>query len=133
MAKKAIRRPSWPDGSSDRLGGHVDELKRNLKALSETAARHDSSEVVLEKHVDHAVESLGRLGLKRVVWWKRREAELAAGSFLLGFSFSLPDVLQFFTDPPERLAVAGTVAVLVTALAGSVLAAHAAVRSFLGD
>ena len=133
MAKKPIRRPTWPDGSSDRVKGHVNELEKNLRTIAQACARHDSSEVVLEKHVDHALESMGRLGLKRKPLWKRSETELTLGSFLFGLSFALPDLMSFLADPSSAAAPWRTAAVLTALFVGAILVCHAWVRTTVAD
>ena len=104
------------------------EYYADLEEMSEICARQTNAENVEERHVRKAQEELFRLGTRPKRWRKRREAEVAGGSFLVGAAFGAPDVISFFCDPPGPWKTVETIAVVVVFVIGAFFAIHGFLR-----
>lgn len=105
----------WSKRATSRRVALRAEFENNVKAMADSLARHELSESVSPKHVDHAFEALSRIGLSRRRWTDRAEAQTALGSFLVGFAFACPSAiaLLFPTAHADSIAVALLVAFAV--------------------
>lgn len=86
----------WPKDAKDHAKELADAFAGNLRTVSEAFASHDRVDSISKKHVDESHAALAAAGLNSKVWWKRSDTWTAVGAFLVGVSFSIPDLCSAF-------------------------------------
>ena len=81
----------WSGAAQDRLKELTDEFGDSLREIGLRLARHDKADSGSVKHVDHAFDSLARLGLDSRPWWRRPQLKASAAGALATAAVSLPD------------------------------------------
>jgi hypothetical protein len=133
MPLKRPPKPEWPNDSTERANKHSADYGSNLKRIAETLARQEHCEFVLERHVDEAFDTLARLGLSKLGFWRRPELQITAGSILIGASWVFPDVLPVFFDANWLARQGVTIGcILTTFTIGVLVTAHGWIRARRG-
>jgi len=104
---RSVPQPKWPRRTKALLGELSTEYKDNLRRISVRLARSERAEVVLERHLVEAFEAIAKLGIRRYPWYKRPATEYGVGTFLVGFAYATPSVVNSVW---ETLPAAGAVA-----------------------
>jgi hypothetical protein len=93
----------WPRETSAYANDTSEGFKDSLKGVAESFANHERVDSVSKKHVDDSFFALARVGLQRPKWYHRSDTWTALGAFLVGISFSMPDVCSVtFEEGPYR-------------------------------
>ncbi len=79
MAKRNNRQPRWLGPTTEHADNLIKAFKSNLRTVAIRLAKHERAEVVLDRHVDEAHDTLSRLGLSRRKWMDRPELEVSVG------------------------------------------------------
>jgi hypothetical protein len=90
--------PRWPPDTRNLINVLAGIFHKNLADIAKACARHEASEVVLQRHANEAFDTLGRIGLNRRPWYKRPDLETALGGLIFGAGASLPDVVSGLFD-----------------------------------
>jgi len=128
--RKSAVPPRWTRDLRVYVKTYSNDVKDNVESIAESLASHENLRMVDEKHVDAAFNVLSDAGLRRRRWIDRPEAEAALGSFLIGFSFACPDVVDVFLPATVAPAVAQFL-VFGSFMLGIVLFSHGTYRSQL--
>ena len=89
----------WPRDTGTYANQSADNFKRRLKSVAENFADHERVDSVSKKHVDDSFFALARIGLQSPEWYQRSDTWTAVGAFLIGTSFSMPDLCAvLFSD-----------------------------------
>ena len=91
MAKQS-RSPNWNGKTRELVGDLTEDFRENLRRLTIRLARHERADNIEVRHVDEAYEALCTVGIKRRIWWKRPELEVAVGAFIVTLAFSASDI-----------------------------------------
>lgn len=94
-----------------------EDFHESLKSVAESFADHERLDSVSNKHVDESFLALARLGLHCKRWWQRSDTWTGFGAFLVGLSFSMPDLCQSLCstfDLPEKTASVAATSSMIT-------------------
>lgn len=90
-AKKDDDGANWNKKALAREGQLAKKFRDDVHDLAVVFARHENSETVVVRHVEHAHSSLSRLGLSRRKLIHRSEFWASIGGILIGAALSLAD------------------------------------------
>lgn len=97
----------------------------NLSTIAAACAKHEGSEVIVQRHVDEAFATLSRIGINVQPWYRRPELEIGAGGTIFGLAFACGDFFSglFPGDAPWRAPVVQGIMVALI-IVGASLAIH---------
>lgn len=109
----------WPRDTSAYANETSEAFKDSLKGIAESFANHERVDSVSKKHVDDSFFALARVGLQRPKWWQRSDTWTAFGAFLVGVSFSMPDLCSVAVKEGPYRDVCSVVFLMVLLALGS--------------
>ena len=111
----------WPRETSAYANETAEGFKDSLKGVAESFATHERVDSVSKKLVDDSFFAVARVGLLRPEWYHRSDTWTALGAFLVGISFSMPDLCSVAVEAGPYRDACSVVLLVVLLAIGSCL------------